>query len=74
MTPLAISSDGEVPRLDMKRSHAGNRMRELAAYGLLVKLDRGLYDITDTGRAYLGEELDANELSELPEADRFADR
>lgn len=63
MTPRALSRDGDVPRLDISRDYAGDRCRELTAYGLLERLDRGLYRLTDAGRAYLDEALDANELT-----------
>jgi len=62
MTPLALSKEGEVPRVDVSRKWAGVRCRELAKYGLLNRLDRGLYGISDDGIAYLDEGLDAAEL------------
>lgn len=42
------------------------RMRKLAAYGLLEKVDTdaGYYVITDRGRAYLAGDLDPEELQE----------
>lgn len=42
--------------------YAGKRCKTLAAYGLLEKISRGLYRITDEGHAYLDEELDASTL------------
>jgi len=62
MTPLALSREGEVERLDIGRKYAGIRCRELSRYGLLERVDRGLYRITDAGEAYLDEELDASTL------------
>lgn len=62
MTPLALSREGEVPRIDIGRKWAGARCRELVRYGLLRKVDKGLFAITDKGLAYLDEELDASEL------------
>ncbi len=62
MTPLALSREGEVERLDIGRKYAGIRCRELARYGLLERVDRGLYRITEEGQAYLDEELDAGVL------------
>jgi len=44
------------------RSHATRRCGELAKYGLLNRIAPGLYGITDDGRAYLNEELDASTL------------
>jgi len=63
MTPRALSREGDVPRIDVSRDYAGDRCRELRNYGLLERLDRGLYYLTDDGRAYLDEELDASELT-----------
>lgn len=42
--------------------YAGKRCKELARYGLLEKISRGLYRLTPDGRAYLDEELDASKL------------
>jgi len=63
MTPLALSRDGEVERIDIGRKWAGERCRELVRYGLLRRIDKGLFGITDEGLAYLDEELDASTLS-----------
>lgn len=49
--------------------YAGKRCKELARYGLLEQLSRGLYRLTDDGRAYLDEELDAGDL--LPDDSRL---
>jgi len=68
MTPLALSREGERERLDIGRKYAGIRCRELADYGLLERVDRGLYRITDKGLAYLDEELDASELEPVDDA------
>lgn len=60
---------GEVPpavigrNIDMHRNYAGERCRELAKYGLLERLEGGYYRLTDTGRGYLDEELDADALA-----------
>jgi len=62
MTPRALSREGDVSRIDISRDYAGDRCRVLTDYGLLERLDRGLYRLTDTGRAYLDEELDASTL------------
>lgn len=42
------------------------RMRKLAAYGLLEKVnsDAGYYAITDKGQSYLAGELDPSELTQ----------
>lgn len=57
LTPGAIEALGG-PVSD----HASRRARKLAKYGLLEQIHRGLYGITDKGRAYLDEELDASTL------------
>lgn len=53
MTPLAVSNEGWVPRVDITRKYAGQRCRALAHRGLLRCLDKGLYGITDEGLRYL---------------------
>lgn len=63
LTPHAVSREGLVERVDIGRKYAGVRMRELASYGLLARVDEGLYELTEEGRAYLDEELNASELS-----------
>ena len=58
LTPSAVNHFG-----GPSRQHASGRMSELAEYGLLKKVYRGLYGITDDGRAYLDEDLDASALT-----------
>jgi predicted transcriptional regulator of viral defense system len=55
LTPQAIEDLGGP-------SHARNRCPKLAKAGLLTRISRGLYAITDDGEAYLRQELDASEL------------
>jgi len=69
MTPIALSRDGEVDRIDIGRKWAGERCRELAEYGLLQRIDKGLFGITEDGISYLDEELDANELDPVEDTD-----
>jgi len=57
LTPSAIEAFG-----GPVRQHASIRAKKLAEYGLLKKVYRGLYGITDKGIAYLDEEFDASEL------------
>lgn len=47
------------------RSHASMRMSTLARYGLTERVAdvEGLYRLTEEGRAYLDEELDASDLA-----------
>jgi hypothetical protein len=44
-------------------NYARDRLSELTRYGLVERLSRGLYRLTDEGRSFLDEELDASELS-----------
>lgn len=57
LTPKAIENFG-----GPSRQYASERCAELAEYGLLDRIYRGLYGITDEGLAYLDEELDASTL------------
>ncbi|TYT61780.1 PhiH1 repressor [Natrialba swarupiae] len=57
LTPTAIEDLG-----GPSAGHARNRCPVLAKYGLLERISRGLYGITEEGEAYLNEELDASEL------------
>jgi predicted transcriptional regulator len=57
LTPKAIDHFG-----GPSRQYASERCAELAKYGLLTRVYRGLYGITDEGCAYLDEELDASTL------------
>ena len=43
-------------------NYARDRLSEMARYGLVERLSRGLYRLTDAGEAFLDEELDAAEL------------
>lgn len=49
------------------QGHASDRLAELADYGLVERITRGLYRLTDDGRAFLDEELDASELEPVDE-------
>ena len=57
LTPIAIEAKG-----GPVRQYASERCGVLARHGLLKQVHRGLYGLTDEGRAYLDEELDAAEL------------
>jgi len=58
-TPAVIQAN-----VDYQISHVRNRIRELHEAGLVQYYDedRGIYQITDRGRAYLAGEVDADEL------------
>ena len=58
LTPRAIEKFGATSSSD----HASRRAGKLVKAGLLYRIDRGLYGITDEGVAYLEEELDASTL------------
>jgi len=57
LTPQAVEDFG-----GPVAGHASDRLPVLAKYGLVTKISRGLYRITDRGEAYLNEELDASAL------------
>lgn len=61
MTPRALA-DFDVT----SQSHASDRLSALAESGLVERISRGLYRLTDDGKAFLDEELDA---ATLPEPD-----
>jgi predicted transcriptional regulator of viral defense system len=63
LTPTAIDDLG-----GPSAGHARNRCPVLAEYGLLTRISRGLYDITDEGEAYLDEDLDAGELEPVEDS------
>lgn len=65
MTPFALSKEGHEARLDTTRHYIAERCRALVKYGMIEQIDRGLYAITDEGRAYLDEELDASTLKRV---------
>jgi len=58
LTPQALDNFGVC-----SRSHASVRLSAMAKYGLVERIAQGLYRLTDGGRAFLNEELDASELS-----------
>lgn len=63
VTPLYISKEGKTEYVDIGKNYAGRRLRELAEYGLVEELERGLYRLSEAGEWYLAGELDAAELS-----------
>ena len=48
--------------LDMSPDHVNRRLSVFVDHGVAEKVDRGKYEITDRGRAYLAGDLDADEL------------
>jgi DNA-binding IclR family transcriptional regulator len=49
---------------DYSRHYVARRLSELEERNMVVKVDEGLYEITDRGRAYLAGELDADDLED----------
>lgn len=48
--------------LAMTRPHVSNRLAEFVEYGLVKKIEDGRYEITETGKAYISGELNAEEI------------
>jgi len=57
LTPQAVEDFG-----GPTAGHAQDRLPALTRYGLVNRISRGLYTISDAGRAYLDEDLDASTL------------
>ena len=62
LTPRAIDELG-----GPVRGHAGDRCRELYRHGLLDRIARGLYELSEQGQRYLNGDLDAADLEPIPE-------
>jgi predicted transcriptional regulator len=60
-TPAVVQAN-----VNYQISHVRNRLRELHSAGLVDYYDenRGIYQITDKGRAYLAGDLDADDLED----------
>lgn len=48
--------------LDLSREAVNRRLQTLADYGLVEKIERGKYEITDEGKGYLSGEFDASDM------------
>lgn len=48
--------------IDKSRGEVNRRLSVLVEYGLVKRVKRGYYEITDEGRRYLTGELDASDL------------
>lgn len=44
------------------RTHVNNRLSEFAEKGLVDRVERGKYEISEIGRGYLSGDVDASEL------------
>ena len=62
-TPKSIAPNIGPPD-GYNQKYVGQRCRQLDEWGLLERTDRGLYRITDRGRAYLAGRFDPSRLSE----------
>jgi len=62
LTPQAIEDFG-----GPSSGHAHDRLPVLVEYGLVDRISRGLYSITEQGHAYLDEDLNANTLEPTEE-------
>jgi predicted transcriptional regulator len=65
LTPIGISREGLIPRVNTTASYASERCNKLVKYGLLMYIDSSTFAITDIGREYLAGNLDASTLDEL---------
>jgi len=64
LTPQALDDFGvTVP------NHASNRLSAMAKYGLVERISRGLYRITNDGEAFLAGDLDASELEPVDDVE-----
>lgn len=61
---IALPPSAVAYNVDFSTTHVRNRMRKLADERLLMKVDeeKGYYEITEKGEAYLAGDLDAEEL------------
>lgn len=66
LTPRAIDEFGGT-----SSDHASRRAGKLVKAGLLYRITRGLYGITEEGIAYLDEDLDAATLPDPGDVDEF---
>lgn len=59
-TPKVVSRN-----TSFKRKHCGERLRVLSEKGLVDKIDRGVYRITELGEQFVADELDVDDLRGL---------
>ena len=63
-TDLMLSPHILALNLDYSKAHVSRRLAKLQDAGLVIRVETGVYEITDQGRAYLAGELDAEDLEE----------
>lgn len=61
-TGMMLSPQVIAKNIGKSRSHVSRRLSELTDYGLVERVERGYYEITDLGEEYLEGELDADNL------------
>ncbi|WP_276253580.1 transcriptional regulator [Halomontanus rarus] len=61
-TGLIFSPKVIAVNIDRGRSHVNRRLKVLVEKGFVNQVDRGYYEISETGREYLEGELDASDL------------
>lgn len=64
LSPAVIAINSDYSRHEVNR-----RLSNLADVGLVTRVKRGYYEISDQGEAYLAGELDATELDDPDGAD-----
>lgn len=62
LTPTVLGEN-----LGYDRSWVSERLKKLRDHGLVVRIARGKYRISERGEAYLSGDLDANELQQTEE-------
>lgn len=66
---LSPSEIADNKRITYSSQYVGQRCRKLAEHGLLFAVGNGIYRITEEGKAYLREEYDASETSDVEMSD-----
>lgn len=51
--------------IDKSREAVGRRLSELSTAGMVRRIERGRYEITDLGQEYLAGEIDAEDLADI---------
>jgi len=64
---LVLSPSIIAYNIEKSREAVSRRLSELADRGLVRRVERGKYEITDRGRAYLKGELEAEDLEDTSE-------
>lgn len=60
---LVLSPTIIAENIDKSREEVGRRLSTLTKYGLVRKVDRGRYEITDMGKKYLSGQINIREES-----------